>query len=229
MRYNPQKPTSVSKPNKEMIEYMNKSIDQINSTGVEIKIILIDEDDNQSLKMLEKKGVKKLPALFAKEFKEPIEKVDKIKKFLSSSLKSKRKLPSKSSGEELRDFQWGVLAAGDEEDREGKDKQKESEIRARLDMERKRRDKHNRRTEKPLTPDEIVANERKKYAANSRRKQNDDYESDEEDEPKSRGRNRNDDPDPAEIMSTMPATSQDQALDNDLASKFWAGRGIGTD
>lgn len=240
MRYNPEKPREVSKPNKEMIEFLDKNIDQINKTGTEIIITLFDQDDTETLKRLERKGVKKLPAMLGRGIQNPIEKVDKIKKYIMSNSKSKKPIPNKDYDEELKDYQWDALAMGDD-DAEGDTKRNGAEIRARVEFEQRRRKKGGQQSEKPLTADEIIARQRRGRSAQIRQKPKRDpspeYASSESEDEKPKSSSRqsrhreknNNDPDPADIMADMPARSRDEALDNDLSAKFWSGRGIGTD
>jgi hypothetical protein len=237
MRYNPERPKEVSKPNKEMIEFTDKHIDQINRTGIEVVLTLIDQDDTETLKILEKKGVKKLPALLGKGIRDPIQKVDKIKKFLLNNAKSKKAIPMKDGSEELREYQWDALAAGDD-DAENDNKRSAADIQARMEFEKRRRDKHGQSSDKMMTADEIIAQQRRGKQSQIRNKPrapdppSSDDDSDEEEKPrrKKTGRRRTtNDPDPADIMANMRATTQDEAIDNDLSTKFWSGRGVGTD
>lgn len=236
MRYNPLQPKKVSKPNKEMIEFTDKNIDQINSRGTEVIINLIDEDDNESLRILEKKGVQKLPALLGKGISEPIQKVDKIKKFLLSNLKGKKSLPQKNGDEELRDYQWDILDMGDDNP-DGEGKRNDAEIRARVEYETKKRTKKGHSLEKMQTADEIIAQQRRGRARQNKERRHaapvkNDSDSDDDEQPR-RGKSRrperknNMDPDPVDIINDMQANGEGDAQDNDLASKFWAGRGVG--
>lgn len=239
MRYNPEQPTKVSKYNKDIIEFINKNIDQINSTGIEIVLSLIDEDDNETLKLLQKKGVSKLPALLGKGIKEPIQKTDKIKKFLLSNFKTKKAIPVKNGDEELRDYQWDVMEMGDDKNEDEAGGRNSAEIQARVEYETKRRERQRGQSnDKPMTADEIVAQQRRgrNQRVKSRKpvqRPRDDDDDDEEEVPRQRrgkrekDRRGNMDPDPVDILNDMPARNQDEAIDNDLASKFWSGRGVG--
>lgn len=241
MRYNPERPNEVSKPNKEMIEFTDKHLDQMNKTGIEVVFVLIDQDDNETLHILEKKGVEKLPALMGKGIRNPIQKVDKIKKFLLSNTKSKKAIPVKNGDEELRDYQWDALAMGDDNE-DFDNKQSNADINARVEFETKRRNRKGQHSDKPMTADEIVAQQRRGKNTQMRNRRqpspppDDDPDEDEDDRPRRRrgGNNRskqrgsNIDPDPVDIMANMPARSQDEAIDNDLSAKFWQGRGVGT-
>lgn len=238
MRYNPERPTEVSKPNKEMIEFAEKNIDKMNKTGIEVVFVLIDQDDTESLRMLEKKGVTKLPALLGKGIRNPIEKVDKIKKFLLSNTKSKKPVPAKNGDEELKEYQWDTLALGDD-DQDYQNKQSDADIRSRVEFETKRRTRKSKTTDKAPTADEIVAQQRRGKKAQIRNRPvvqsfSDSDDDSDDDRPrsrknKSRQRGADIDADPVNIMANMPAHNQDEALENDLSSKFWQGRGVSTD
>jgi len=250
MKYNPGQPNKVSKYNKDMIEFLNKNIDSINGTGTEVHLVLIDEDDNQTLKELSKKGVSKVPALLGRNIKEPIQKVDKIKKFLLSNAKNKRPIPKKGSDEELRDYQLDVMdPTGDEPDDDefgnGDSSQRTAQINARLEFEKRRRDARNPRQGAAMSAADIIAQQKRSRGRGmiGRRKPpapkddrdddgDDDDEDDEDEDPKPRRRGRrpernNNMDDPAAIMANERPRNQDEAVDNDLMSKFWAGRGVG--
>ncbi len=249
MRYNPEQPTKVSKYNKEIIEFINKNIDSINGTGTEIVLNLIDEDDTESLKLLQKKGVSKLPALLGKGIKEPIQKTEKIKKFLLSNAKAKKPVPVKNGDEELRDYQWDIMDMDDDDD-EGK--RGNAEMQAKLEFEKKRRSRRGQSNDKPATAAEIIAQQRRSRGQRVRdrptkirgREDNeddrgdiDDHDDPDDDAPAPRrggrrgarqtGRQDNMDPDPVNILASMRPRDQEEAGDNDLMSKFWSGRGVG--
>ena len=241
MRYNSEQPTKVSKCNKDIVEFISKNIDKINSTGLEIVFILIDEDDTDTLKKLEKRGVSMLPALMGKNINKPIQKTDKIKKFLLSSSSNKKPLPVKNGDEELTDYQWDILDMGDEvEDNDGR--RNNAEIQARVEYENKRREKRGQSRDKPLSASEIVAQQMRgrNKPSNHRRSKTpeSDEESDDEDDNRRRskssknrgkksGKNRNMDPDPVDIIADMPVRDQEEAMDNNLSTMFWSGRGVG--
>lgn len=247
MRYNPEQPSKVSKYNKEIIEFLNKNIDTINGTGIELRLVLIDEDDNQMLKELSKKGIKKVPALLGKNIKEPIQKLDKIKKFLLNNAKSRKPIPQKGSDEELRDFQLDVMdPTGDEpddDDEYGDNAQRTTQIKARLEFEKRRRDSRNPRQGAGMTAADMIAQQkamrgsslfgRKKPPAQKHDDENSDSDSD-DDKPKTRKsrrrrgeRGNNIADDPAAIMANERVRDQDEATDKDLMTKFWEGRGVG--
>jgi hypothetical protein len=236
MRYNTERPHEVSKPNKDMIEFADKYLDQINRTGTEITLTLIDQDNTDVLKKLEKKGVTKLPALLGNGLRDPIQKVEKIKKFLLSATKSKKPIPNKREDEALQDYQWGILEQGDDNiNQDGK--RNDAEVRAKLEFEARRRDRGQNKT-KAMTADEIVANQRRGRASHSRTKpivqdSASDDSDDEDEQPRRKskrsGRKSNIDPNPADIISDMPAHNRDEQLDNDLSVKFWSGRGFDTE
>jgi hypothetical protein len=241
MRYNPEQPSKVSKYNKDIVEFINKNIDQINSTGIEIVLSLIDEDDTEALKLLQKKGVSKLPALLGRGIKEPIQKTDKIKKFLLSNAKTKKSIPVKNGDEELRDYQWDIMDQDDEED---ESKRTDAEIRARVEYEQKRRSKRGQSNDKPATAAEIIAQQRRSRGQRVRNRPAKEREPDpeddpddepEEDAPKNRRNARrptrrdNMDPDPVDILDNTRPKDQEEAMDNDLMSKFWSGRGVSSD
>ncbi len=248
MRYNPEQPSKVSKYNKEMIEFLNKNIDAINGTGVELRLVLVDEDDNQMLKELSKKGISKVPALLGRNIKEPIQKIDKIKKFLLNNARTRKQIPKKGSDEELRDYQLDVMDPTGEEpddDEYGDNNQRTAQINARLEFEKRRRDARNPRQNAGMTAADIIAQQKASRGRSlfGRRKppapKDDDSEGSDSDDdrpkkPKRRNRNRrergnNMADNPAAIMAEERVRNQDEAVDKDLMTKFFEGRGVGTD
>lgn len=245
MKYNPAQPSKVSKYNKDIIEFLNKNIDSINGTGTEVRLVLIDEDDNQMLKELSKKGVSKVPALLGRNIKEPIQKVDKIKKFLMNNAKNRKAIPEKGSDEELRDYQLDVMDPTGEElddDEYGDNNQRTAQINVRMEFEKKRRNSRNPQKGAAMSAADIIAQQKRSRGRGliGRRKppapkdnHDDDSDDDEDEDPKPRRRGRRPDrgnnmaDDPAALMATERARNQDEAVDNDLMSKFWAGREVG--
>ena len=251
MKYNPEQPSKVSKYNKDIIEFVNKNIDNINKTGTEVRLVLIDEDDNQMLKELSRKGVSKVPALLGRNIKEPIQKVDKIKNFLMSSVKNRKPIPQKNGDEELRDFQLDLLDPTNDEsddDEYGDNNQRTAQINARLEFEKRRRESRNPRPTS-MTAADIIAQQKRsrgRELIGKRRVEDkplrrddddddDDKDDDDEDRKPRRGRRRrpargnNMADDPAAIVANERPRNQDEAVDKDLMTKFWEGRGVGTD
>lgn len=247
MKYNPEQPNKVSKYNKDMIEFFNKNIDQINNTGTEVRLVLIDEDDNQILKELSRKGISKVPALLGRNIKEPIQKIDKIKKFLMNNIKNRKAVPKKQGDEELRDYQLDLLDPTNDEpddDENGDNNQRTSHINARLEFEKRRRDSRNPKAN-AMSAADIIAQQKRSRGRGlmghrkiekpaPRNDPDDDDDDNEDDAPKQRrgrraprGNNMADDP--AALMANERARNQEEAQDNDLMSKFWAGRGVGTE
>lgn len=245
MRYNPERPNKVSKYNKDIIEFFNKNIDQINSTGTEVRIVLIDEDDTNVLKSLHKKGVEKVPAMMGRNIKEPIQKVEKIKKFLLQNTKGKRAIPQKQGDEELRDYQLDMLdPTNDEPDdpEDGDNNQRTAHINARMEFERRRRESRNPKA-MAVSAADIVAQQKRSRGRSllgrrkvERRPIEDDPDSDddEDDQPRRRRGNRrerrnNITDDPVAVIGMDRPRTADEAQDQDLSVKFWEGRGLGAD
>ena len=134
---------------------------------------------------------------------------------------------------------------GDEpdDDEYGDNNQRTAQINARLEFEKRRRNARNPKQGAAMSAADIIAQQKKSRGRGliGRRKppppkddRDDDSDDDEDDEdrkPRRRGRRPDRDnnmaDDPAALMATERPRNQDEAVDNDLMSKFWAGRGVG--
>lgn len=240
IRHDPSDPTNVTKGTKNILTFVLKNIDMINSRGHRVLIKLIDVSNEEQTEMLQNKGIEGIPAMLSNFIKGPINGADNIKSYLSRkpTRNTTTRDPDVAIDEQTHEFQEEILAEGDEVEEKDVD---EAKRQARLAQEAARRGIGGGEGRKPKTADEAIEDARRRKAGRSKTpkkkvqfKANDD----DDDQPggdaqmkaDSRRANRRNEAEynlglsPAEIERSIPATSGEDKRDKDLADKFWEGR-----
>ncbi len=240
VRHDPSDPTNVTKGTKNILTFVLKNIDMINSRGHKVVIRLIDVSDEEQTEMLQNKGIDGIPAMLSNFIRGPINGADNIKNYLSR--KPTRTIstrdPDVAIDEMTHEFQETILAEGDEVESADQD---EAKRQAKLAAEAARRGIGGGQDRKPKTADEAIEDARRRKAGRSKtprkkvqfkKDDNDDEQpgGDAQMKADNRRANRRNEPEynlglsPAEIERSIPATSGEDKRDKDLADKFWEGR-----
>lgn len=239
VRHDPSDPTNVTKGTKNVLTFVLKNIDMINSRGHRITIKLIDVNNENDTEMLQNKGIDGIPALISNFVKGPINGAENIKEYLSRKAVKQAfaRDPDVAINEQTHEFQEEILAEGDEVEERDVD---EAKRQAKLAAEAARRGIGGGQDKKPKTADEAIEDARKRKANRTKPvKKKVQFKRDEDDDQPggdaqikadNRRANRRNEAEynlglsPAEIEHSIPASGGEDKRDKDLVERFWDGR-----
>lgn len=228
VKFDGKQPTSNKPYNRDLIRYLKGNIDTLNGCGNFIDLLLVDENDIEHLKKVQKQqGVEELPVLICIRRPMKVYGTPKIKDFLKRLCRNRpQHLKPKNPDEEVMDFQRALMGcdmhmAGkplpDDNDENLDDAHIEDMARATSETQ-KRKDRFEMYS-KMSSKERLEMRQEKRYRMNPGNRT---YPGNEPEEGFSGGdRNVKLADNPAAIQRMMGSKDMSDQKDNDLMAQFW--------